>query len=187
MTTSNPYQAPASDVTSASDNQPYQPKIFTASGRIGRLRYLAYGVISYLCLIPFGLLAGLLGGFGSSESGAMGGIALLFLGLGYLAMVVFMFILAKRRLNDLNQSGWLSLLLLIPLVNIFIGLWLIFAPGTKQHNSYGAQPVKNPVGIVILALVMPILMIGIIAAVSIPAYQDYVERAASYEESLIGE
>jgi len=184
MTTSNPYQAPASDVTSTSDNQPYQPKIFTANGRIGRLRYLADGVISYLCLIPLGLLAG---GFGANESGAMGGIALLFLGLGYIAMVVFMFILAKRRLNDLNQSGWLSLLLLIPLVNIFIGLWLIFAPGNKQHNNYGAQPVKNPVGIVILALVMPVLMLGVIAAVSIPAYQDYVERAASYEESLIRE
>ncbi|MGK0374938.1 MAG: hypothetical protein ACJA2E_001410 [Arenicella sp.] len=45
MTTANPYQAPASDLTQGNSNHPYQPTIFTTEGRIGRLRYLAYGVI----------------------------------------------------------------------------------------------------------------------------------------------
>ena len=72
-------------------------------------------------------------------------------------------------------------------MNIFVGLWLLFAPGKKEHNNYGPHPVKNPIGIVILALIMPIVMIGILAAVALPAYQDYVERAASYESVLENE
>ena len=181
MTTENPYQAPTSDVSQSTSNQPYQPKIFTTKGRIGRLRYLAYGVISYLCLIPFGALAAVFGGLSGGNSGEPSVIILLLLGLGYIALLFFMFVLAKRRLNDLNQSGWLSLLLLIPLVNLIIGLWLVFAPGKKQQNSYGPYPVKNPVGIVILALVMPVLMIGVIASIAIPAYSDYADRAASFQ------
>jgi len=184
MTTNNPYQAPTSDVTQANSNQPYQPQIFTTKGRIGRLRYLAYGMISYLCLIPLGIVAAMIGGLAggdSSDPGIVSGIMFLLIGIGYLAMLVFMFVLAKRRLNDLNQSGWLSLLLIIPLVNFIIGLWLIFAPGKKEHNGYGAHPVKNPIGIVLLAVLMPIAMLGILASITIPAYQDYVERAASVE------
>jgi len=181
MTTANPYQAPESNVTQATNNRPYQPKIFTPEGRIGRLRYLAYGMISYLCIIPViaiigGIIAATSGG--SGELGIVGG---LLIGVVYIALIVFSFILAKRRLNDLNQSGWLSLLLIIPLVNIIVGLWLLFAPGKKESNKYGAYPVKNPVGIVILAIGMPVLMIIILASVALPAYQDYVERAASYE------
>lgn len=187
--TTNPYQAPASDVTQAHSNQPYQPKIFTAQGRIGRLRYLGYGMISYLCLIPIFALIGVSAGISGStgESGEPGVLIFVLGGIAYLALIVFSFILAKRRLNDLNQSGWLSLLLFIPLVNIVVGLWLLFAPGKKEQNNYGPYPVKNPIGIVILALIMPIAIIGILAAVAIPAYQDYVERAASYENVLENE
>jgi len=181
MTTENPYQAPGSDVTQAQSNRPYQPKIFTAEGRIGRLRYLAYGVISYLCIIPVAMIVGVLAALTSGGSGEIGIFGGLLLGIVYIALVVFMFVLAKRRFNDLNQSGWLSLLLLVPLVNLFVSLWLIFGPGTKESNNYGPRPVKNPIGIVILAVVMPVLMIGILAAVALPAYQDYVERAAAYE------
>ncbi len=187
--TTNPYQAPASDVTQAHSNQPYQPNIFTAQGRIGRLRYLGYGMISYLCLIPIFALIGVSAGISGStgESGEPGILIFVLGGIAYLALIVFSFILAKRRLNDLNQSGWLSLLLFIPLVNIVVGLWLLFAPGKKEQNNYGPYPVKNPIGIVILALIMPIAILGILAAVAIPAYQDYVERASSYENVLENE
>ena len=87
MTNANPYQAPASDVTQATNNQPYQPKIFTAQGRIGRLRYLGYGLISALCLIPIfaliGMSAAVTGGAG--ESGGPGIIVIILGVIAYLA------------------------------------------------------------------------------------------------------
>lgn len=185
MTIDNPYKAPSSNVSQTQDSQPYQPKIFSAQGRIGRLRYLAYGVISYLVMIPFFALAGFLAAMLKGDSSEFSLVGLSILGLVYVGLLVFMFILAKRRLNDLNQSGWLSLLLLIPLVNFIIGLWLIFAPGKKQANNYGPHPIKNPTGIVLLATIVPIIMIlGVVAAIAIPAYQDYVERARSFEQLI---
>jgi uncharacterized membrane protein YhaH (DUF805 family) len=185
MTTANPYQAPASDLTQGNSNHPYQPTIFTTEGRIGRLRYLAYGVISYLCLLPLALVMLLIGGIPTGDSGQASSIVWILGGITYLALIVMMFVLAKRRLNDLNQSGWLSLLLLIPLVNIVVSLWLVFAAGKKEQNSYGPYPVKNPLGVVLLALVLPLIFIlGVVAAIAVPAYQDYSERAASYQDSL---
>ncbi|MBL4673140.1 MAG: DUF805 domain-containing protein [Arenicella sp.] len=180
MTTANPYQAPASDVTQAQSNRPYQPKIFTADGRIGRLRYLAYGLIINLCFVPAALLILAIGAATTGDSGQPSFIVWILAGIAYIALIVFSFVLAKRRLNDLNQSGWLSLLLLIPLVNLGVILWLIFAPGKKEQNSYGPYPIKNPGGIVALALILPLIAIlGIIAAIALPAYVDYTERAAS--------
>ena len=190
MTTSNPYQAPNADVVSAS-NETYQPKVFTAKGRIGRLRYLAYGFLSYLIAIPIfgiiGLLVAMGGGSESGGPGVIGGIGLLLGVLAYIAIAVYAFILAKRRFNDVGQSGWLSLLLLVPLVNIIVGLFLIFAPGKPESNQYGQPPAKNSNWVVAGALGLPIFVIfvGIIAAVSVPAYQDYVERAQQAELELL--
>ena len=49
----------------------------------------------------------------------------------------------KRRLNDLDKSGWWQLLYLVPIVNILFALYLLFWPGTKGSNNYGLQPAKN--------------------------------------------
>ena len=102
MTTPNPYQAPASDVTQADDSQsyqPYQPKIFTGQGRIGRLRYLGYGMISYLCLIPVVAVIGVLMALFDDGSGEPGAFSILLIAIAYIALIVFSFMLAKRRLN----------------------------------------------------------------------------------------
>jgi len=190
MTNSNPYQAPKADVISAS-SETYQPKVFTARGRIGRLRYLAFGFLSYLAAIPaflvVGVLAALGGGSESGGTGLLGGLAVLIGILIYAAIVIYAFILAKRRFNDLDQSGWLSLLFLVPIANLIVALFLLFAPGKPVSNRYGQPPEKNSNLVILGALGLPILVavIGIVAAVSIPAYQDYVERAQQAELELL--
>ncbi len=186
--TNNPYQAPTSDVSQQGGNQTYQPKILTANGRIGRLRYLAYSLVGYAFLIP-GMAIMALAGFNPEEPSVFSGIGGILLLLGYLALIVYVFILAKRRFNDLDKTGWMSLLLIIPLVNLVIGLWLIFGSGTSTANQFGPMPVENPLSVKIFGLLLPILVfvIGILAAISIPAYQDYVERANSAQESFIQE
>ena len=45
-----------------------------------------------------------------------------------------------KRLHDLDRPGWHWWLLLIPLVNIYMGLVLLFAKGTHGPNQFGRDP-----------------------------------------------
>lgn len=58
----NVYSAPRADLSTApEDDDTYQPKIWALSGRLGRIRYLAYLNMSMIALIfPIGILASVL-------------------------------------------------------------------------------------------------------------------------------
>jgi len=104
---------------------------------------------------------------------------------GYIVLIVYNIGFAVRRINDTNQNGWLVVLLIIPLVNFFMTLYLVFAPGTPGPNNYGAPPPPNGGGVVAAALIMPLVMtIGILAAIAIPAYQQYTARAAAHADTM---
>lgn len=47
-----------------------------------------------------------------------------------------------RRFHDLDLSGVLAFLALVPLVNLLVLLYLAFTPGTTGRNSYG-MPIKS--------------------------------------------
>lgn len=172
-TTNNPYQTPTGQLTD--DNQGFgEIKFFSSDTRIGRLRYLAHGFLMMLAaLVVLGVGAGL--AVGVSE------IFWVIFAAGYLAIIVFSFMLMIQRLHDLNHTGWMSLLAFIPLVGFFFTLYIVFAPGTKGANNYGLQPPPNQTWHWILGLAGPIgvVVIGILAAIAIPAYEDYIERANS--------
>jgi uncharacterized membrane protein YhaH (DUF805 family) len=168
---SNPYAAPRAAVSDVEVEQEYQEVRFWAAGcRIGRLRYLAYGTGSIL-------LAGAIGGvLAAILPGSLGAIVAVAL---YIAAVVFSVITAIQRSHDMDWSGWTVLLTLIP----FVALIWVFKPGSAGANSHGAPPPPNTTGIKILAFVLPaIAIIGILAAIAIPAYVDYQKRAAGYEQ-----
>ena len=171
----NPYASPGTTVTDiGGDDERYQPRIFSTEGRIGRLRYLAYATVTtFVAVLVVGLFAALLMGItGSGNSGT--GMAIMF-GAIYIPVLAASFIMAKRRLNDLDRTGWLSLLLLVPLINVVMALYLMFWPGSAGSNRYGPKPVPNHWAIILLALVIPLC--GVLAAIAIPAYQDYTKRA----------
>lgn len=175
--TVNPYESPKSN-TSIPSTDTYEPKLLSLNGRIGRLRYLAYGMIATLAaLIIIGIAAAVLMPmvFGNSAEMSGNGPVILIL-LLYIPLIVISVILMKRRLNDLDRSGWWQLLAYIPLVGILFACYILFWPGTKGGNNYGPQPSKNSSIIIIGALIFPVI-IGILAAIAIPTYQDYVERA----------
>lgn len=184
MATSNPYTTPSAAGIDTANQEFYHPKVFSLSGRIGRLRYLAYGML--LALITYGIfgLLAVLGLFSldGSSSGAMAGISVILMIIVGIAMIVFSFGFAIRRLNDMDTSGWMSLLMLIPLVNLILMLVIIFAPGTPTANKYGPPPGPNSVLVIIGGLMYPVFfVIGILAAIALPAYQGYTERAQGYE------
>ena len=122
MNQNSPYDSPEY-FSEAREDECYHPKLLSTQGRIGRLRYFAYTMVfNVACFFLVGIVAALLAPIlGPGEQGEgnslLAGIVLLL----YLPMVVYMFIAMKRRLNDLNRTGWLSCLMLVPLINLFFG------------------------------------------------------------------
>lgn len=161
----NPYAAPTADVRDIAGAQAHQEiRLWSASGRIGRLRYLAYSLGPAFLV---GLIAGLLTPVAPTI------MPLIVLPV-YLAVLVFSILAGIKRSHDMNWTGWTFLLALIP----FVGLIWVFNPGTPGENRFGAPPPPNTTGIKLAGIILPILfVVGIVAAIAIPAYQDYVDRA----------
>lgn len=180
--TRDPYAAPQSEVHDAGSEQFSDVKIFSFSGRLGRVRYMAYSM-ALMLIVWFGggiLAAIAIPAMAAQNSPVMSGVAGLFLIAVYGFLLVATFALAIRRINDFDVSGWLSLLLLVPFVNFIFVLALWIIPGTQGSNRYGLQTPPNGGGVTVLAVLAPLLVVGYIgtmAAIAIPAYQQYVMKA----------
>lgn len=162
----NPYEAPQSRVADIAEDVDFQPiKMWSSKGRIGRLRYLAY---TFGASMVVGCISAVLTPIVGAET------SLVVTLLSYIPLMVFCILAGIQRSHDMNWTGWSILLSIIP----FVGLIWIFKAGTNGANDYGGPPPPNTTGVKILAFVMPlIVVIGILAAIAIPAYQDYTERA----------
>jgi len=181
MNDQNPYSAPDASLETGQEEF-YQPKIFSFRGRIGRLRYMAYGVGTYLILLVIfmPLMGGtmLMGGAMAvpGEAG-MSMIVMLAMGVFYIGILLLSVAFGKRRLNDLNRSGWWMLVFIVPLVNLLMTIYVLLFPGSKEANDYGPPAVANSLGVKILGWLFPVIfLLGIVAAIAIPAYQDYISR-----------
>lgn len=168
----NPYLAPGAPLSGATSDV-YQPRLLQWKGRIGRLRYLAYlSVVCLLTAVGMMILGAVLGAVGMNMSGGrFDNLMMAYIAVVYAPMVVFSFVLARRRFNDAGRSGWFSVLLFVPFVNLLVSLYLVFAQGSEGANAYGLPPAPNTLWIKIAGSVLPLLfVIGIVASVAIPAY-----------------
>lgn len=57
-----------------------------------------------------------------------------------LAVLIPGLAVGARRLHDTNKSGWLQLLLLIPLIGLIIMIVFWVQDGDRGQNQYGADP-----------------------------------------------
>jgi uncharacterized membrane protein YhaH (DUF805 family) len=173
LSMSDHYQTPGAHIISDAEAEFYQPRFLSLSGRIGRLRWMAYNMaLGLMFYAVFGLV---LVGLGDTQALMndpkafnQGTTGVIFWAL-YAVIIVFSLGMSRRRLNDLDRSGWLLLLMLVPLVNALFSLYLLFAPGTHGRNRFGPAPNENPTGVVILAF-MPLTfaVLGIAAAILLP-------------------
>jgi len=180
MQTRNPYAAPRTNVSREDGAEEYgEIKVFSAQGRIGRVRYIGYTFgLTFLIAMLIALAGALVGGAGAGV-----GVAFVVGAVGYVAIVVIQILLTIQRAHDMNVTGWLCLISLIPLAALVF--WIV--PGTRGENNYGLPPPPNTTGAVVLACILPVIMVvGIVAAVAIPAYQDYVQRAAESTQQTQG-
>lgn len=190
MSIENQYQTPSSNVDGANSDAEYsKPKFFAVSGRLGRLRYIAYGIALNLVSFVMLMVVMMIGGGFAAIAGIGGRESSLLLGGGVMLMLLFMFILLIamfvlgvmlmiQRCHDFNVTGWLWLIIFIPLTPLVF----LFVPGTDGANDYGNKPPPNSGGVIALVVVGGVIfffyIVGIIAAISVPAYKDYVETAA---------
>ncbi|MCB1042063.1 MAG: DUF805 domain-containing protein [Acidobacteria bacterium] len=172
-----PYQAPLVQSESAYREE---PPLWSPNGRLGRLKYFCAPIILVFVFYMFMFIVGIVGAvLGEDVGGMVVGIVMLLGGIPVLAMN---FILAIKRLHDLDTTGWVSLLLLVPLINFILQLYLWFAPGQPHANQYGEVPEPPSagwkvifwIGIVLFALGL----LAIVAAIALPLYHDFVTRSA---------
>jgi uncharacterized membrane protein YhaH (DUF805 family) len=160
-----PPVAQVRDIVPEDGHQPV--RLWPASGRIGRLRLLAYGLGLYVGLIVLTFVLGIV-------VGATGLPANLAVGIGVTVYMIGTVLLLVQRSHDMNMAGWWSIAALIPLVGL---VWVLKA-GTPGTNRWGAPPPPNTLFVKIAGLAIPaVMVVGIVAAIALPAYQDYVKRA----------
>lgn len=162
----NPYQAPGADIdTSPDGGATYQPALFALKGRIGRLRYLAYLLAAGGMMFAVSMAVLVVFGVASIASKVQDGSALVawLPSLTSLLMVAMYAVLAVRRFNDTGRTGWLALLLFVPLLNIAVALYLIFAPGTQGSNRYGLPQGPDSTAIKVAGWATPVLMLAAVA------------------------
>jgi uncharacterized membrane protein YhaH (DUF805 family) len=184
---SSPYQPPRSAITPTAPIHFGELKIFSARGRLGRVRYIGYSM--GLMLLTY-LAMAVLGGAAIAMSRLQGGSdAINWLGSGVLIVVgltlfIASILLTIQRLHDFDASGWWALLMLAPFANMVLYLVLLIMPGTQGPNRFDHPPPPNTVGVILLALIPALLaVIGIVAAIAIPAFNDYKGRAQTSQQA----
>jgi len=173
MSAVNPYTPPRATVDDIHERvtEFSTPKVWSISGRLGRLRYMAYFVIATLIMYAALAVIGIVAALARSSGAILALIALI-----YIPFLVLSTMLAIQRSHDMGWSGWTVLLAIIPLAGF---IWL-FKAGTPGANAYGAPPPPNTTVVKVFGLFGPIVgiaLIGILAAIALPAYQGYVMRA----------
>ncbi|WP_425916179.1 DUF805 domain-containing protein [Acinetobacter sp. TSRC1-2] len=168
---------------------PTSESALSPSGRFGRLSYLGWNMLmSFFILIIIGIIAAFSPNLFTDPSTMTGSsmVAAVLMGIAYLALLYFSFVFTIRRLHDRNHMGWLSLLILVPGINIIFAVYLIFAKGDDRSNQYGPRRITKGWEKVLGWMYILIFPIGVLAAIAIPAYQDYVtpSQQAQIEQSI---
>ncbi len=155
----NPYSAPAADLTQPGDHAAtYAPVFASLHGRIGRARYVAYTILPWLLMMAATRIVDAI-----APNSPLTNL--------WLPMLInipafgLLFVMSIRRLNDMNLSGWISLLGLIPVINLLLWVGLMAAPGTEGPNRHGPAPGKNTTGVIAAAWVGPVLLLLAVGAI----------------------
>lgn len=114
------------------------------SGRLGRLGFLigtAYYLLLYVLLLAgYVFLNQLVGNLGESDNVTDKFVHPVLTVVGYVLIFLFAVLqvsIVIRRWHDMDQTGWLVLLSLIPIVNLIAAIFLLFVSGTSGENKYG--------------------------------------------------
>lgn len=155
-------------------------RFFDWHGRVSRVQFLAYSTFNALiALMLVALLFVMIGGFQGMVNASSEQLPMSMLGASSVGVVVLFYLqlaVSKRRFNDLNKTGWLALLMLVPGVNILVYLYLLAVKGSEGANYYGlpARPATQlKTLLMVLIPLLVISLIGLLTQVVVPSYYSY--------------
>jgi len=110
-------------------------------GRIRRKYWILGTIFWFVVFLVFTTIGALLlaSVFPDADSGALTWFIVVVLVIFYYLVLS----LSVRRLHDMNQTGWMILVFVIPLVNLIIFVYMLISEGTAATNNYGEPPPKN--------------------------------------------
>ena len=104
--------------------------------RLNRKRYFLRSLALWAAVTILSTAVGLIATF--LKSGAVSMLVYVI----SLAAVIPSFMLGIRRLHDLDRPAWWCVGCIIPLVNMVLGIYLLFFKGTDGPNQYGPDPLE---------------------------------------------
>ncbi len=125
------------------------------SGRIGRKHYvfatllivIFYFVVYALAVLVFAgveYFGQMLGISNDTSSNIQLVLITVLMLLDILATLVFTLKVSAKRFHDIGVSGYWSLALFVPLINIFAGATLLLRKGQESQNKYGQPTYSLP-------------------------------------------
>ena len=102
-------------------------KYATFDGRAARSEFWWFTLAVVIGNVIFSIIAGITG---------LGLISLVY----SLAILLPSIAVGVRRLHDLDKTGWLYLVVLVPLLGALYLIYLFIQEGTKGENKYGPDP-----------------------------------------------
>lgn len=150
--TESPYAPPRTPLADPSTG-PAELKVFSLSGRIGRLRYLAWSMVALAAVSAAFLLASLL--LGLLAPTGIGAMLLILVTAGVVNVQI-----GVQRLHDIGLSGWLMALHFVPVLGSLMPLALAAVPGKREANRFGAPPPPNGTSVKLLAALWLLVLAG---------------------------
>ena len=150
-----------------------------ASGRFSRRAYLAWNLLLGIVFMLIAIVVALLipGAQNALTEGVMSTPLMIIFFIMYAIAIYYSVIFLIRRLHDRDHSGWLALLILVPVLNILFALYVLFAPGNRGSNTFGQPRPTKGWETVLAVLYIVVFVLGILAAIMVPSYQDYAIRS----------
>lgn len=137
------------------------------SGRLGRLDYLAGSLFSSTIWLLLVLLA--------VTTGKMA-----FAGLGMLLSVIYGLRCIVLRLHDTGRTGWLALVVLVPVLGALMALALLFIGGDQDDNEHGPLPPEGGGRRALLVLVS----LFVVGGLSFRSIGQHPEKALRFIEAM---
>lgn len=159
MNQPNPYQSPEAGHEAAADNR-YQPAYWSCDGRIGRLRYFSYNMIfNFYSLFSMAMINTLKRGTELEGVVVFDIVATI---IAYMPTLIVWVVMARRRLFDLNHYSALAYLMLVPVINVLMWLYLITMPGKQEPNEQGLPPNANSALVYVSIVGMFVCMVAML-------------------------
>jgi uncharacterized membrane protein YhaH (DUF805 family) len=150
----NPYAPPKTEVDDIISGDSFQRvKLFSAAGRMGRIRLITYllggyfaAIIIFLISIAMILYMSVMTKLTNSTSNISGNMGYIIIVIFFIICILILFLnilWCIQRSHDIGWPGWSVIFLVIPPLCL---IW-IFKKGDTRANRFGPPPEPNSMGV----------------------------------------